>query len=199
MKYLNRGVLCACILMSVTGTLSGETLQQPLVKPLGTTSVIFGKSFDGYSNFGTSNYFERDEAGRKTRLTIIRLSSKEDALSFGEERLFQFRSIFEVKRVDYPGQYSKSIECAAEFKPTFLTRDIPGGKAAYFKGFAGANMVAGVCATDLIKYNYLYGIITCVDSNYLVEIEDFLDLSKTGVDSTMDLVTCYDPSLMDRR
>ena len=116
-----------------------------------------------------------------------------------EDRLTQFRSVFEARRVDYVGQFSKSIECASEFRPAYFELDIPNGRFAYFEGYASSNKVAGVCAADLVKYRHIYGVAVCHIHNSLLEVEHFTDAARSGIDNFVSRVTCADPAIMDRR
>lgn len=155
-----------------------------------TTVNLFGIDFEQSPSLSRAQYLETDLDGADIRLTIIRLKNNEEAKMFMDDRLAQFRSVFYPKRVDYPGQYSKSIECSESFKPTFQTVNIPGGNFAYFDGYANQNKVAGACSKDLIKYRFMYGVAICAAPPRIVEIEEYVDINKLNGNSLLEKITC---------
>ena len=92
------------------------------------------------------------------------------------DKVDMFQSIFEKKRVDYPGQYTQYIECPAEFKPLFEEKEIFGGKISFFRTFANSNYVAGACSPDLVIYKSIYGLLFCKNSEKVYEFSYFSNI-----------------------
>ncbi len=199
MKYLNRVV--SALGLSILWLLGGCG-NLPVSRELnlaGKTVPIFGYSFTAHSTLGMGNYYDYQNGETQSQITLIRFSSSDEADIFMEDRLAQFRSVFEPKRVDYPGQYSKAIECSMELKPAFFEKEIPGGRVAYFDGYAGSNRVAGVCSADLVKYRHLYAVANCPWNNYLLEIEHLTEMTNKNRDDFLSRITCSEESLMGAR
>ena len=199
MKYLNRTILALLLLLNWQFAVSGDLQVDRLVDPAVNTVSIFGYPFTAHSTLGMGNYFDYQSGATQTQISVIRFSSADEAEIFMEDRLAQFRSVFEPKRVDYPGQYSKAIECSAELKPTYIQKEIVGGQVAYFDGYAGSNKVAGVCAADLVKYRHLYAIAICAKGNYLLEIEHFTEMSNNDRGDFISRLTCDDESIRNAK
>jgi hypothetical protein len=199
MKFSNK--LIAVCFVCITGLYSfcAEAGKVHSVDTTAKVVQIFGYPFTAYSNFGINNIFEYQSVGVHSQLTIVKFQSVKDAQIFMEDRLFLFKSVFEARRVDYLGQYSKSIECSKNFKPKYFAVDIPDGRLAYFNGYAGINRVAGVCAADLIKYRHIYGLAICRSPSYIIEIEHFTDVSRKIADDFISRVTCADLSLFEKK
>jgi hypothetical protein len=171
LRYLNKIFLYLCFFSFTCGFAHTAEGRDP--KDAGEAVSLFGYPFASFSNFGVSNYFEYQSNGEHIQVTVVKMPHYEVAEIFMDDRLAQFRSVFEARRVDYPGQYSKSIHCPLKFQPEFVKLDVPDGHFKYFSGYAGINKVAGACSADLIVYRHIYGLVLCKRSNYVLEIERF--------------------------
>ncbi len=163
-----------------------------------STKNILGYTFiASYSKFNYT-YLEYDDSKEIITLKIIKNVDPITADIITSDRIALFKSIFEPKRVDYPGQYTRTIECPEAYKPKYYelnntnttTGSITDGKIRYFIGFANANKVAGACSTDLIYYHYAYGFMHCPSQQSLIEIEYYSVLESNKTPSFMKNLTC---------
>lgn len=192
MKFLNKVILSFIFFYIGYTNCYANTNKYIQEKKIEKTVIIFGYPFRAYSNFGQYNYFEFNNSEFQTQIKTIKVKNKEIAQVFSTERLSLFKSVFEVRRVDYPGQYSKSIECPEEFKPKYFEREIPDGYLSYFIGYANTNKVAGACSQDLVAFRHFYGIVYCKYLNQLLEIEHFADVSQKSLNYFIDCISCKD-------
>jgi hypothetical protein len=151
---------------------------------------LFGYQFVSKSLFaGVKNYRVVEEKF-SIGLKILKTDSESKAESYIGDKLAIFKSIFETRRVDYPGQYSKVIECPQEFKPQFMSRNFVGGTFSYYVGYANKNKVAGACASDQIFYNHFYGLTYCKNKSMVYEIEGFFNLGGNSLNALIDNISC---------
>jgi hypothetical protein len=171
-----------------------------------TQNVIdaFGYRFNiTHSKFNRTDfdqtYLEYDDGKEMITFKIIRNIDAEIAESISSDKITLFASIFEPKRVDYPGQYTQTIICPEEFKPKYY--ELQNNKSArndigneniikYFVGYANANKVAGACSADLIQYRYDYGFMSCPQQRMLVEIEYYSVLELNNTQQFMQNLNC---------
>lgn len=191
MKFSSSCELAWALLAVVVGGCAAPDGHRDIART-DTTKQLFGYEFRGLPTFGSTRYFEYSRESEEIQVTIIKFNSAEEAQIFMEDRLFQFRSVFEPKRVDYPGQFSRSIECAPELKPAYFRKSISAGRLEYFTGYVGANKVAGVCAVDLVKYRHIYALAFCESANYLLEIERYTSMAEESPDGFIRRVSCDD-------
>ena len=85
-----------------------------------------------------------------------------------------FESIFEPKRVSYPGPTTQNIICPDEFKPKKFEEHVD-GKLIYFEGYANSNYVAGACSLDLIKKSMVLALMYCEKTRMFLEINYYVD------------------------
>lgn len=197
LRYLNRFLtfLWICGFGFTCGFAYADEIRGP--KKVGKLLNLFGYSVTAHSNFGATNFFEYKAGGEFIQITVLKLADKEVAEIFVDDRLAQFRSVFEPRRVDYPGQYSKSIQCPMEFRPALFELDLSSGHFTYFSGYAGINRVAGACSSDLIAYRYIYGLVVCKRPIYVMEIERFTDDLDDDLENFVRKVTCEDLPIVD--
>lgn len=157
---------------------------------LGELRNLFGYQFKSKLSFGSVQYFEFEGERASIKLNFIPAPSEDIAEAFIDDKFAMFKSVYEAKRVDYPGQYSKVIECPAEFKPKFFPTKAKDGKLAYYLGFANKNKVPGACASDLIAYTHFYGLINCKARAEVLEIEGFFDLTNDNVEKLVKDISC---------
>jgi hypothetical protein len=167
---------------------------------------IFGYNFKSYADInGNDTYFEYIDSDRDIQLTIFYVGNSNVARLFIGDHMTMFKSIFEPKRVDYPGQYTKTIECPPEYKPKYFERNISqntsdnyGGGTnntksdsfVYFLGYANSNKVAGACSDDLIAYRHIYGMLNCESLHKIVKVEYFTNITSNSTDEFIDRVSC---------
>ncbi|MFA5797695.1 MAG: hypothetical protein WC916_06725 [Candidatus Woesearchaeota archaeon] len=172
-------------LLLVTGCQYLESSFPKIVSttPANTVENVFGYVFNVSQSKFNQTYLEYDDGKEIITLKIIRDVDLDIAETISSDRIVLFRSIFEPKRVDYPGQYTRTIECPEEFKPKYyeFNNTTVGERTKYFVGYANVNKVAGACTADLIYYNYAYGFMSCPQERWLIEIEYYsiLEFNKT--------------------
>ena len=156
----------------------------------GEAMEIFGYKFIEKQSFGTAKNYYFEDANDVIRINLIQSKSEDKADTYIKDKLALFKTIFEAKRVDYPGQHSKVIECPAEYVPQFSEKLVNGGKLSYFVGFANKNQVTGICASDLLYYKHFYGFLFCKDTSTVYEIEDFSSLNAGSLDNLINTISC---------
>ncbi len=158
--------------------------------------IMFGYEFKSHADInGDETYFEYvglSNPSENIQVTVFYVEDSEVARIFIEDHMTMFKSVFEPKRVDYPGQYSKTIECPPEYKPKYFERNITGGEFKYFLGYANSNKVAGACSDDLIAYRHVYGMLNCESIHKIVKIEYFAGLDSDSIDKFIDKISCKD-------
>lgn len=188
MRFLNRlikGLIIISVLSASTFVFADETK-----KGGDAFATILGQQFRSFPTFGPGRFFESKNDAAVIQLKIINVSGEEIAKAFIKDRLTLFQSVFEAKRVDYPGQFSRVIECPTEYKPKFFDRDIKDGYLAYYIGFANKNKVAGACTADLIAYKYFYGFVYCKNENQIYEVEHFSSLTMKTLETFIESISC---------
>ena len=174
----------------VLGLIIAGAASLACAETIGAKVHILGRQYIQVSTLSGSRVYELNEDGINIQVKQIRSISTEVAMTFIGDRLALFRSVFETKRVDYPGQHSRVIECPSEYKPQFS--EISGEEyyLAYFVGFANQNKVAGACLPDLITYRYMYGFAYCKKRRQLFEIDHFSDLKVNAVPKFIETLSC---------
>ncbi len=183
--YLALIVVCFCI----TGCTSAVISKAQAVHNI-TTHEVFGYPFIVSNDWGKNNYYEYVNKDETILLKTFPAKSVRTAHTFIANRLSLFQSVFEPKRVSYPGQHSRLIECPEKYKPRYLERKIPSGSLSYFLGFANKNKVAGACSDDLISSKHLYGMLYCKSTQTIIEIEYFTPITSNLTDSFVERVSC---------
>jgi len=176
-------ILALASLIIILIILSGCTHQEQIPQKISKSVVknIFDYSFNVSQSEFNQTYLEHDDGQEIITLKLIQNINSEVANSMISDRTALFESIFEPKRVDYPGQYTHTIICPDKFKPKYSEINNTDEQINYFIGYANSNKVAGACSADLIKYNFAYGFLNCPKNNMLVEINYYsiLQLNKT--------------------
>ena len=157
---------------------------------VGETIRILGQRYKQVSALFGSRTYEMKDGGVTVQVKQIRSSGDEVAMTFIGDRLALFRSIFEQKRVDYPGQHSRVIECPEIYKPQFFEKNGEEYYLAYFASFASQNKVAGACLPDLVAYRYLYGFVYCKKQRQLFEIDHFSDPKLDAIPGFVEALSC---------
>ncbi len=183
--YLALIVVCFCI----TGCTSAVISKTQAVHNI-TTHEVFGYPFIVSNDWGKNNYYEYVNKDETILLKTFPAKNVRTAHTFIANRLSLFQSVFEPKRVSYPGQHSRLIECPEKYKPRYLERKIPSGSLSYFLGFANKNKVAGACSDDLIFSKHLYGMLYCKSTQTIIEIEYFTPITSNLTDSFVERVSC---------
>jgi len=160
-------IFCLCLTGCAT------TTKTPTTSTIETSKYVFGYPFIVHNNWGKNNFYEYVDPIETIFLRTFAVKSNETAHAFVENQMSLFRSVFDPKRVSYPGQYSRAIECPEKFKPQYMERNQPNGLLYYFLGFANNNKAPGACSDDLISYRHLYGLIYCESQKIVVEINYF--------------------------
>jgi len=155
-----------------------------------TVQNIFGYPFKIITNWGKSNYYEYINSDEIIQLKTFPVKSDETAHAFIDNRLSMFKSVFEPKRVSYPGQYTRTIECPEKYKPKYFERNTSKYSLSYFLGYANYNKVAGACSDDLIVYKHLYGMLYCRSTQTIIEIEYFTNLTSNSTAQFIDRILC---------
>jgi hypothetical protein len=151
---------------------------------------LFGYSFNVARPSPNQAYLDYDDGMETVQLKIISNVSQDVAERIIGDRIAMFQSIFQPKRVDYPGQYTKTIECPEQFKPKYFSVNGTDYQIKYFLGYANSNKVAGACSDDLIKYRHVYGFMYCSAPKKLAEIEYYSILSINKTDEFMKSLNC---------
>jgi len=163
--------------------------------PEDKNGLAVGFSLSGYSfqlkpSLGKSKYFEANSEQATIHLRFISVQNGDVAEAFIEDKLALFKSIYQGKRVDYPGQFSKVIDCPDQFKPNFFPGSVADGKLGYFLGFANKNKVPGSCAADLVSFRYFYGLLYCKNRSEVIEMEAFFNLNEDGLKTLIQDISC---------
>jgi hypothetical protein len=189
MKYLSKSAFVFFVLLSIVsiGTAQAELAGGSLTEE---SPRWFGYTFKAHPSFGGSKYFESKDKGDTIQIKIIEAKSREIADAYIQDKLVLFKSIFEKKRVDYPGQHSKFVECTPEYKPQLFSKEIDGGSFSYFIGYANRNKVAGACVADLVYFKYLYGFLYCPQQSSIYEIEAFTDQKSEHLRDLTGVISC---------
>lgn len=190
MKYLSnlRWVLLVICFYSTGSTTAGKNITQTTRKV--TTQMIFGYQFNFISNWGKSKYYEYIRANEIIQLKMYQVKSDETAHFFISNRFSLFKSVFEPKRVSYPGQFSRAIDCPEKYKPKYFEQNKSKGSLGYFLGYANSNKVAGACSDDLIAYKHFYGMLYCTSTQTIIEIEYFTNLDSNSTNQFIDRISC---------
>ena len=149
-----------------------------------------GYSFQLKPSLGASKYFEANSEQAAIQLRFIPAQDGDVAEAFIEDKLALFKSIYQSKRVDYPGQFSKVIECPDQFKPNYFPGSVAEGKLGYFLGFANKNKVPGACVADLVSFRYFYGLLYCKNRSEVIEVEVFFNLNEDGLKTLIQDISC---------
>ena len=157
---------------------------------VGAEPQFFGKNFVQSSSSKSSSTYEHKLESVIIRLKIFRATSAETSKAFSDDRLAMFRSIFESKRVDYPGQYSRVIECPEIFKPQFYENENEDYSLKYFFGYANVNKTPGACIPDLVGFRHIYGFLYCKPQNRLIEVDHFSMVDSGDAQSFIGSLTC---------
>jgi len=190
MKYLsNLRWLLLVICFYNTGSTSAEKNNTQTGHNV-TTQNVFGYPFNVVTNWGNSKYYEYISSNEIIQLKTFPVKSDETAHTFIANRLSLFKSVFEPKRVSYPGQYSRSIECPEKYKPKYFEGNTSKGSLSYFLGYANSNKVAGACSDDLIAYKHLYGMLYCISTQTIIEIEYFTNLTSNSTAQFIERISC---------
>jgi len=136
------------------------------------------------------NYLKHEDSQRDIFMKILQGVDYAGANSVISDRMTLFESVFEPRRVDYPGAYTKTIICPDEYKPQRSQNESNEERIDYFKGFANSNKVAGACAKDIIKYNYVYGFIYCKNQKELIEIDYYSELNESNPQKFIQELNC---------
>ena len=191
MKYLSSLRNCTLLLIYFYNTGNTSIVKFSIqTENKVTVQNIFGYPFNVVTNWGKSNYYEYISSNEVIQLKTFPVKSDETAHTFIANRLSLFKSVFEPKRVSYPGQYSRSIECPEKYKPKYFERNTSKGSLFYFLGYANSNKVAGACSDDLIAYKHLYGLLYCKSTQTIIEIEYFTNLTSNSTTQFIESISC---------
>lgn len=152
---------------------------------------IWGYDFElVYKNEGTY-FMEYDNTNERIRLNKMTDIDEAFSRELVSDKVTQFKSLFEVQRTGYPGQYTRYIECPEEFKPKFFEEEFNEGFFQYFIGYANSNYAAGACAEDLIKFKSIYGFLYCNSKKTLIEIQYFLAMNQSEqITKFLEKISC---------
>jgi len=188
MKYSSKWILTILIFWPFISI--GQNISA--IADSGGRSNFFGYEFTAKSSLTGIKSYRVIEENDSISLKLLRVDSDAKADAFIGDRLAIFKSIFEARRVDYPGQYSKVIECPKEFTPEFSSKNIDGGVLSYFVGYANKNKVAGGCTPDQLFYKQFYGLAYCKNKSAVYEIEGFFDLQSDNLTKLISNISCID-------
>ena len=153
--------------------------------------ILFGYSLQSRPTMGSTKYFESVGENASVQLRFIPAPSEDVAEAFIDDKLALFKSVYQGKRVDYPGQFSRVITCPDQFKPQFFpASSVADGGLAYYLGFSSKNKVPGACTPDLVAYRHFYGLLYCKKSSKVIEIEGFFNLNDGSVDKFIQEISC---------
>jgi hypothetical protein len=189
MRYLNKFLLTTSVLFLLACNALCEEKSINTLNQVSNSS-FFGREFNQEKALGLNKYFEYASVNESIRLKSVKYRSDEFARIYIKDRMALFHSVFDVKRVDYPGQYSKTITCPDEFKPKLFEIDLEGGYLVYYSGFANKNKITGACVADLLEYKYSYGFIFCSSKRELFEFEHYSPLASNLFDSFRNHLVC---------
>jgi hypothetical protein len=175
MKYLSKFLLALALFGITCTVISKENTTTEVTNY--NNELLFGRNFKQEKSIGSNKYFEHSSVDELIRLKKIKYKSNSFARIYIKDRMALFHSVFDIKRVDYPGQYSKTITCPDEFKPKLYETEYVNGFFTFYAGFANKNKITGACVADLIEYKYSYGFIFCSESGSLIEFEHYSALN----------------------
>jgi hypothetical protein len=188
MRYLNKFLLTLAFFLLASVVLCEES--SIYNSSQAKNSYLFGREFNQEKGLGLNKYFEYSSESESIRLKFVKYRSDDFARVYIKDRMALFHSVFDVKRVDYPGQYSKTISCPDEFKPKFFEIDLEGVYLVYYSGFANKNKITGACVADLLEYKYSYGFIFCSSKRELFEFEHYSPLASNLFESFRNELVC---------
>jgi hypothetical protein len=184
MKSLLHVSRCFILLIVLQGSAYGTTTVH------GVVEHHLGQGFTRPPTSQTGRIFEHNSLESNIRIKLIRASGEEALHAYADDRLAMYRSVFESKRVDYPGQYSKVIECPEKYQPKFMVIDNEDFLAKVFLGYANKNKVSGACVADLISYRHIYGFVYCKSKVTLYEVDHFSATDSNASDRFINSLTC---------
>jgi hypothetical protein len=187
MRYLNKIFVFVCFFGMALPLMSEEN---PIQTIAFNNTSLFGRSFKQASTLGVNKYLEYTSSDEFIGLKLVNYKSRDFARVFIKDRMALFNSVFDVKRVDYPGQYSKTITCPDEFKPKLVELDSDGGYVTYYYGYANKNKTTGACVADLLEYKYSYGFVLCFNKGALYEFEHYSALNSNSFDTFSKGLAC---------
>lgn len=169
---LSKAILLGIALLSIfcfLGCIASSPQEAKDINQINFSGFMLNQVYSNEDFF----FYTFSDNNLKINLEIINNIQKSIAEQIISDRVAMFYSLFDKKRVDYPGQYSQYIECPAEFKPIFEDKNISGGKLSFFRTFANSNYVSGACASDLVVYKSIYGLLFCETSEKVYEFSFF--------------------------
>jgi hypothetical protein len=122
------------------------------------------------------DYNKNDE---RIELSITNNIDKKFADEFISDKIVLFNSLFQLRRVSYPGQHTKYIECPDKFRPEYFEKKVRDGELKYFIGFSNSNFVAGACSDDLVVYKSIHGFLYCNNKSIMIELDYFTELNQS--------------------
>lgn len=176
--------------VSLLGCLIAIPAHSATTDGLGAPTKMFGLSFQTKPGLGAIKYFEANDEGTSVQVRFIPAPHSDAAEAYIDDKIALFESIYQAKRVDYPGQFSRSIDCPNQYKPKYLSAGIPRGKLSYFVGFANANRAPGACTADLVHFMHFYGFLYCTQLSTVIEIEGFFPRHSEVLERFIKNISC---------
>ena len=141
-------------------------------------------------NLPNSKFFEYHHGDERLVIKQKEDVDSEKGTRLVDEQAKLFESIFEPKRVSYPGPTTQNIICPDEFKPKKFEENID-GKLVYFEGYANSNYVAGACSEDLIKRSMILALMYCEKTKMFLEINYYVDaFDNRSIDEFAKRLSC---------
>lgn len=78
--------------------------------------------------------------------------------------------LFAEQTSPYPGQLTKTVTCAPEYRPIKNNVDQKEFKAVYFELYANDRKLYGICAPEQIFYKSYYALIHCPKSGLILDL-----------------------------
>jgi hypothetical protein len=181
-------LISGCVIEQTNSSLQKESYK---LEGSPTDKIVWGYKFS--KNFHKENTLFLDYTNHEERIKLDIISNIEEEFvnEIISDKIVMFQSLFEKRRIGYPGQYTRYIECPKEYKPKYYEKNLDYGYLKYFIGFANSNFVAGACSDDLIRYKLVYGFIFCNNSKKIIEIHHFALLNQTNItDSFIKKIDC---------
>lgn len=188
MKYSNKFVILILICCMAPCAMSQSRVEDS--KVASENVIVFGKSFSQRKTITGNLYLDYITPEESITVKSTKFKNLDFANSLIKDRMALFYSVFDLKRVDYPGQYSKTISCPEELKPKLVRNDIDQGYLTYYDGYSNKNKITGACVQDLVEYKFVYGFLVCTSSSVLYEFEHYSSLNSLTFQSFLSMLKC---------
>jgi len=104
------------------------------------------------------------------KIRIASNLSEDDAKNYINFHKYQIENLFTEYRSPYPGHISDAIKCPEKYQPI---KEQNGSDKVYYYLYANDRLTYGGCSEDLLEYLVALGLVHCIESKKILEIEFF--------------------------